>query len=278
MLKRPVSVVYFVADVAAARNWYRQLLGAQPVQDDAAFVRFALEGTDLCFHPADEKTGLASGVPAAPAARQVAYWKVDNLAKTLARCQELGGKLYRGPIPTPDGARVCQMADPFGNVLGLMEAPTLSVRPATAADDQAVAAVWASATATLRQTYRPTPVAVARAGRELSPRKRLVAQCQNQIAGTVEYYLDGLNLHLLRLGVDARYRKQGVARALLDHLTQIASTAGASRLSLYTVRQTGNVAIFERLGFRCIREEVAADLVGNSSEAMTEAYMERSVG
>jgi GNAT superfamily N-acetyltransferase len=78
----------------------------------------------------------------------------------------------------------------------------------------------------------------------MDPRHRLVAQYQNQIAGTVEYYLDGPNLHLLRLGVDLRHRKHGIARAILAHLATIASAAGAKRLSFYTVRQTGNVAIF----------------------------------
>jgi len=33
--------------------------------------------------------------------------------------EKLGASLYRGPMPIEDGLGMCQLADPFGNLLGL---------------------------------------------------------------------------------------------------------------------------------------------------------------
>jgi ribosomal protein S18 acetylase RimI-like enzyme len=56
-----------------------------------------------------------------------------------------------------------------------------------------------------------------------------------------------------------------------------ARAAGARCLSLYTVRETGNVGIFERLGFKVIKEE--EDLYDESDRysALTEVYMEKKL-
>ncbi|HTL32777.1 MAG TPA: GNAT family N-acetyltransferase [Kofleriaceae bacterium] len=146
---------------------------------------------------------------------------------------------------------------------------TLLIRPAVAADEPGIAAVAESALAVLRRIYRPTPAAIARK-HEQRKLPRLVAVAGTEIVGTVEYALAEDRLHLMSLFVLASHRRQGVARALVDELAKL---AGTRPLSLNTVRETGNVAVFERLGFSTVREEVTHDLVGES--VLHDVYMTR---
>src|SRR5690349_1847561 len=111
------------------------------------------------------------------------------------------------------------------------------VRPARAGDDPAIADVSASALATLRHVYRPTPAAIARK-HELALLPRLVAIVDDALAGTVEYALGAERLHLMGLFVAQAHRQRGVARALVAELVRLADKRP---LSLNTIRETGNV-------------------------------------
>ena len=146
---------------------------------------------------------------------------------------------------------------------------TLLIRPASPADAPGIAAVAESALAVSRRIYRPTPAAIARK-HEQRRLPHLVAVVGTEIVGTVEYALGEDRLHLMSLFVLASHRRQGVARALVDELAKL---AGTRPLSLNTIRQTGNVAVFERLGFSVVREEVTHDLVGES--VLHDVYMTR---
>ena len=66
--------------------------------------------------------------------------------------------------------------------------------------------------------------------------------------------MDGESIRIIGLGVLAGFRRAGVARALVDSLADLASTLGLKGLVARTVRETGNVAVFERLGFRAVSE------------------------
>lgn len=134
------------------------------------------------------------------------------------------------------------------------------VRPARAGDEPAIADVSASALATLREVYRPTPAAIARR-RGLALLPRLVALVDDALVGTVEYALGEERLHLMGLFVVASHRQTGVARALVDELARLAKNRP---LSLNTIRETGNVPIFERLGFAVVSETPARDVIGKT--------------
>jgi predicted enzyme related to lactoylglutathione lyase len=45
---------------------------------------------------------------------------VDDIDRSIARAVELGGRLYRGPLKRLDGKFMCQVKDPFGNVIGMI--------------------------------------------------------------------------------------------------------------------------------------------------------------
>ena len=137
--------------------------------------------------------------------------------------------------------------------------------------------VAAEAFVGLRKVYRPTPDAVRNKQKLESDLKRLVALDGPDVVGTVQYRLQDNRLHLLGLAVSPRRRRSGIARALIERLCGIASDQQCQRLSLYTIEKTGNVAVFERLGFKVVERAPAENLISMSGEPLTEAYMERAI-
>jgi ribosomal protein S18 acetylase RimI-like enzyme len=148
------------------------------------------------------------------------------------------------------------------------------VRDATDADREGLEQVSRETTATLRQVYRPTVAARAHRAAEEPNLHTLVALDGELIVGSVYWKVVGARLHLLGLGVGVVHRRKGVSRSLVEHLVGIAQELGLSGLSLYTVRETGNVAIFERLGFRIRREGSDATLESDRFATLTEVSME----
>lgn len=106
------SVVYFTDNIEQAAEWYEHILGIGPYRQDESFVGFHLDDCDLCLHRKDEKSAQAS---------QVLYWMVNDLAATIEALTIEGCSIYRDSIEVPEGGRVVQLKDPFGNILGLTE-------------------------------------------------------------------------------------------------------------------------------------------------------------
>jgi N-acetylglutamate synthase-like GNAT family acetyltransferase len=152
---------------------------------------------------------------------------------------------------------------------------TLTIREAAEGDMAAVQGVMAAATAQLRTVYRPTPGAVARA-RSSTAVRWLIADLDGQCVGALRYVVESDRLHL-GLGVRPESQRKGVGRALVDSLAAKAASLGLPKLSLYTIKETGNVAVFARMGFRVVSEEPAKDIESATGEPLTDVYMERSV-
>jgi len=150
----------------------------------------------------------------------------------------------------------------------------IMVRIATAEDIPAAEQVAALATETLRQTYRPMQYGVASPHPALT---RLVAEIEGRIVGTVQYGVKGNRLHIVGLMVHPDHRRKGVARAMIESLAGIAPDLGLTHLSLYTIKQTGNVPIFERLGFNTVREDTASWAESDKYASLTDVYMERRI-
>lgn len=105
-----------VTDVGRSRDWYKQLFNQEPYEDLEDFVSFKINGNfiDLCL--ADDKSPVSTG-------GSVGYWLVNDLDSLLSRVEQIGGKIYRGPLRVNETQRtILQVQDPFGNVIGF-EAP-----------------------------------------------------------------------------------------------------------------------------------------------------------
>lgn len=130
----------------------------------------------------------------------------------------------------------------------------ITVRPERVEDQTEIQNVRASATATLRQIYRPNQRAIENKTRISTRLQKLVAIIDGRVVGTVQYYLESQSVWLIGIGVHTEYRQKGVARSLICHLEKIGLREKATQLKLHTVKETGNVDIFRRLGFTVVAE------------------------
>jgi ribosomal protein S18 acetylase RimI-like enzyme len=130
----------------------------------------------------------------------------------------------------------------------------------------------------LRKIYRPTSAACAKLAGIKPQLRRLVAILDGKPVGSVQYYAVDDRLHLLGLAVHPDFQRRGIAKRLLESLSHIATSMKLRKLSLYTVKQTGNGAIFEKMGFQAITEEPDSFSESDTFERLTDIYMERPIG
>ena len=113
MLRSLDHVLMFVSSVRSAAEWYSSVLQLPVAFVEDNFAMIDVGTAQLCFHLADAK------VPSGRAG-QVAYWRVDTLDSARERMVAAGAQLYRGPLAIDAGRAICQFADPFGNLIGLV--------------------------------------------------------------------------------------------------------------------------------------------------------------
>jgi len=105
--------------------------------------------------------------------------------------------------------------------------------------------------------------------------QRLVATIDEAIIGTVHLAHRADRTDVVGLFVDPDYHGCGVAGRLVEAVAQVARKGGSKRLMLRTVRETGNVEVFEQLGFEVIEERETADVRGAAGAPLRETLMER---
>lgn len=158
-----------------------------------------------------------------------------------------------------------------------MAMSTPAVRAIRPEDEDAAAEVARLATADLRRVYWPTPIAVQHRATLAAQLHRLVAVVDRRIVGVVQYYVAGDRLAFLGLGVHPEYRRRGVAKALVRQLEQIGRECGCTTLTLNTVRQTGNVEVFHRLGFFVESEAPTGLFEGVGNMSLSEVAMRKGL-
>lgn len=115
-----VNVFVFVDDLDRATAWYAERLGRQPVTTREQLATFEIGGDGasarLTVHLSDEYND------AGPRGT-VAYWDVEDVDALVADWTTHGAVAHRGPKTVFSGERLCQLQDPFGNLIGLRQAP-----------------------------------------------------------------------------------------------------------------------------------------------------------
>lgn len=110
------TVIYHVPDLEKAKAWYAAAFGVQPYFDEPFYVGFQIGGFELGLDPDTTSTKPGPG-------GTVAYWGVANAEAALQHFTRSGATL-RSPVrDVGEGIRVATVADPFGNLLGLIENP-----------------------------------------------------------------------------------------------------------------------------------------------------------
>ena len=110
------TVIYHVPDLARAKQWYSSAFGVQPYFDEPFYVGFNVGGYELGLDPD------AKGVKPGPGGA-VTYWGVPNADEAVAHFTKAGATLRSAVQEVGEGIRVATLADPFGNVIGLIENP-----------------------------------------------------------------------------------------------------------------------------------------------------------
>jgi len=116
MLQGLRTVIYGVNDIARAKAWYSQALGAAPYFDEPFYVGFNVGGYELGLDPNTQPNSAEN-------AGVVAYWGVEDIAAEFKRLLEIGGKEHSVVRDVGDGIQVATLIDPFGNIIGLIHNP-----------------------------------------------------------------------------------------------------------------------------------------------------------
>jgi predicted enzyme related to lactoylglutathione lyase len=127
MLRGLTTISFWAADLAAAKQWYADLLGIEPYFQVAepgqppAYYEFRIGDyqhelglIDSRYAPAGSGTGTAG---------PRVYWHVDDVPATLERLLSMGAKEYEARQDRGQGFITASVIDPFGNVLGIMYNP-----------------------------------------------------------------------------------------------------------------------------------------------------------
>lgn len=113
MIKGLRTAIYPTPDLAAAKAWYTEVFGVAPYFDQPFYVGFSVGGFELGLVP--------DGVPGKTGTQ--VYWGVDDIEAEVARIVALGASVHSAVQDVGGDIRTAELADPFGNVLGLIQNP-----------------------------------------------------------------------------------------------------------------------------------------------------------
>ena len=111
------TIIYPAPDLARAKQWYSEVLGALPYFDEVFYVGFSVGGFELGLIP-DATPGIAGAQ---------AYWGVQNIDAEFKRLITLGAIELDAVTDVGGGIKVATVQDPFGNRLGIIENPVFDL-------------------------------------------------------------------------------------------------------------------------------------------------------
>ncbi|XLZ69224.1 VOC family protein [Massilia sp. SR12] len=113
MIKGLRTATYPTPDLQAGKEWYSKVFQKEPYFDQPFYVGFEIGGFELGLLP--------DGVPGKTGTQ--VYWGVDDIEKEVERIVALGASAHSKIEDVGEGIRVVDLADPFGNILGLIQNP-----------------------------------------------------------------------------------------------------------------------------------------------------------
>ncbi|MEU1720543.1 VOC family protein [Actinomadura sp. ATCC 39365] len=123
MLRGLTTISFYAHDVAAARDWYADLLAIpayfqRPEQGDPVYVEFRVGDYQHELGIIDAR--FAPDGWSAEDRGAIAYWAVDDLEATWERLLKMGATPFDEPTERGPGFTTASVRDPFGNILGIM--------------------------------------------------------------------------------------------------------------------------------------------------------------
>jgi len=120
-LRGLTTVNFYASDLEEAKKWYSELLNMEPYFNVPNYVEFRIGDYQHELGIIDSKFA-PEGATDTPGGA-IMYWHVDDLQATLDKLLSLGATLYQPIIDRSGGEGnfvTASVADPFGNVLGIM--------------------------------------------------------------------------------------------------------------------------------------------------------------
>jgi len=121
MLRGVATISFFAADHEAAKKWYTELLGIEPYFERTGYAEFRLGDYQQELGLIDSKyaPNFSTGSPSGA----ILYWHVDDVNTTFDRLLAVGAKQLEPIRERGGGFITASVADPFGNILGIMYNP-----------------------------------------------------------------------------------------------------------------------------------------------------------
>jgi catechol 2,3-dioxygenase-like lactoylglutathione lyase family enzyme len=113
------AITLFVEDLAAAKEFYRQVFGLPLRYEDPNSAVFGFGPTMVNLLASTAAPGLVEPATVAPAgsgARAVLTLTVEDVDAVCAQLAALGVALINGPMDRPWGIRTASFADPGGHI------------------------------------------------------------------------------------------------------------------------------------------------------------------
>jgi len=110
------SVIFQVDDLDQAKAFYSAALGRSPYFDQPFYAGYDVDGQELGLHPDVSKLRPGAG-------GAIAYWKVDDIAKSWQFLLALGARAVEAPHDVGGDIQTAILADPFGNLVGVIQLP-----------------------------------------------------------------------------------------------------------------------------------------------------------
>jgi predicted enzyme related to lactoylglutathione lyase len=118
MLRGLTTVSFGLADLAAAREWYSELLGIAPYFERPGYIEFRLGDYQHELGIIDSR--YAPNPAASGPAGAIVYWHVDDVQATFEKLLSMGAQQYQAVIERGERFITASVVDPFGNILGIM--------------------------------------------------------------------------------------------------------------------------------------------------------------
>ena len=108
------------ADLGRAKAWYAEAFGLAPYFDQPFYIGFEVGGYELGLLPYEGGVEVGNNV--------LTYWGVPDIEAAFRHMQAKGAQPREAPKEVGEGIKVGTVADPFGNVIGLIENPHFKAR------------------------------------------------------------------------------------------------------------------------------------------------------